>query len=57
MRPQKPLKKDQNISSQRKTTLKWTKDGELTPIDMTRILERLSNPELTECELNSKELK
>ena len=36
---------------QRKTTLKWTSDGELSAVDMTRILERLTNPELTQCDL------
>ncbi len=37
--------------SQRKTTLKWTSDGELTAIDMARILDRLANPKLTMCDL------
>ena len=41
----------ENISAQRKTTLKWARDGELSAVDMTRILDRLSNPELTECDL------
>ncbi len=41
----------ENIHTQRKTTLKWSKDGELSAIDMARILERLSNPALTECDL------
>ncbi len=36
---------------QRKTTLKWNADGELSEIDKARILERLSNPSLTECQL------
>ncbi len=34
-----------------KTTLKWSSDGELSAVDMTRILDRLANPELTECDL------
>ncbi len=34
---------------QRKTTLKWTDTGELSSVDMARILERLSDKELTEC--------
>ena len=38
--------------AQRKTTLKWNVDGELSAVDMARILERLSNPELTQCDLN-----
>ena len=36
---------------QRKTTLKWSSDCELSPIDMTRILELLANKELTQCVL------
>ena len=39
------------VSLQRKTTLKWSSDGELSAVDMTRILDRLANPELTECDL------
>ena len=38
------------VSAQRKTTLKWSRDGELSAVDMTRILHRLANPELTECD-------
>ena len=36
---------------QRKTTLKWSSDGELSSIDMARILEVLANQELTQCVL------
>ena len=36
---------------QRKTTLKWSSDGELSAVDMARILDRISNPGLTQCEL------
>ena len=36
---------------QRKTTLKWSSDGELSSLDMARILDLLSNKELTECVL------
>ena len=39
------------VSFQRKTTLKWSSDGELSAVDMTRILDRLANTELTECDL------
>ena len=38
--------------SQRKTTLKWNSNGELTEIDMLRILEKLSSNELNQCELS-----
>ncbi len=39
-------------SPQRKTTLKWSRDGELSAVDMTRILSRLGNTQLTECDLS-----
>ncbi len=46
-------KKQRNIKApaQRKTTLKWASNGELSTIDMTRMLDQLTNPELTECNL------
>ena len=37
------------IPQQRKTTLKWGTNGELSSTDMVRILERLNNQDLTEC--------
>ena len=37
--------------AQRKTTLKWNTDGELSSIDMIRIINALSVAELKECEL------
>ena len=37
---------------QRKTTLKWNETGELSAIDMARILDRLSDKELTECNVS-----
>ena len=40
-------------SPQRKTTLKWNNDGELSAIDMLRILEKISFAELQQCELTS----
>ena len=42
------------IPQQRKTTLKWGTNGELSSIDMARILDRLNDPNLTECEISSK---
>ena len=36
---------------QRKTTLKWNSNGDLSEIDMLRILEKLSTSELNRCEL------
>jgi len=36
---------------QRKTTLKWNSNGELSEVDMLRILERLSARDLNQCEL------
>ena len=38
-------------SPQRKTTLKWNSNGDLSEIDMLRILEKLSTSELNRCEL------
>ena len=37
--------------AQRKTTLKWNTNGELSSIDMARIINDLSITELKECEL------
>ena len=37
--------------AQRKTTLKWDNNGELSSIDMARIINALSDIELKECEL------
>ena len=48
-------KSQENISrkipQQRKTTLKWGTDGELSALDMVRILDRLNDHDLTECEI------
>ena len=38
-------------SPQRKTTLKWNTDGELTEIDMLRVLEKISSNKLNQCQL------
>ena len=40
-----------NKTIQRKTTLKWSSDGELSSIDMARILHLLADKELTQCVL------
>ena len=37
--------------AQRKTTLKWDDNGDLTAVDMARIIDRLTKPELNRCEL------
>ena len=39
------------IPQQRKTTLKWGTNGELSSIDMVRILDRLNDQDLTECQI------
>ena len=44
---QKPIK----IPQQRKTTLKWGTNGELSAIDMAPILDNLNDSDLTECEI------
>jgi len=36
---------------QRKTTLKWNSNGELSAIDMLRIVEKISSKGLNQCEL------
>ena len=36
---------------QRQTTLKWSSNGELSSIDMARILNLLADKELTQCVL------
>ncbi len=43
--------KAKKIPQQRKTTLKWGTDGELSALDMVRILDRLNDYDLTECEI------
>ena len=45
--PQKDIKEP----PQRKTTLKWTTEGELSAVDMARILDKLTKPELSQCDL------
>ena len=42
---------NKKIHPQRKTTLKWNSNGDLSEIDMLRILEKLSTSELNKCEL------
>ena len=39
------------IPQQRKTTLKCGINGELSAVDMVRILDRLNDQDLTECEI------
>ena len=48
-RSQEP--KSKKIPQQRKTTLKWGTNGELSALDMVRILDRLNDQDLTECEI------
>ena len=43
--------------AQRKTTLKWNTNGELSSIDMARIINALSITELKECELACKRVR
>ena len=44
--PQKFVK----VSAQRKTTLKWNSDGELSAVDNARIRDGLTNPALSKCD-------
>ena len=38
--------------SEGSTTLKWGDDGELSPVDLQRVLARLTEPSLTRCDLD-----
>ncbi len=50
-------KKSKKIPQQRKTTLKWGTNGELSALDMVRILDRLNDQDLTECEIPLEKVK
>ena len=41
-----------STSAQRKTTLKWDENGDLTAVDMARVIDRLTQPELARCDLD-----
>ena len=45
------MKNKSTNPSQRKTTLKWNSNGELSSIDMARIINSLSVTELKECRI------
>jgi len=47
----KAMKNKSTNPAQRKTTLKWNTNGELSSIDMARIINDLSLTELKECAL------
>ena len=47
--------KAKKIPQQRKTTLKWGTNGQLSALDMVRILDRLNDQDLTECEIPLKQ--
>jgi len=47
-----PAAKSTDPPAQRKTTLKWNADGDLSAVDMARILDSLSNTDLTQCDLS-----
>jgi hypothetical protein len=40
-------------SSASSTSLKWGRDGELSPVDLQRVLERLTDPSLIQCPLDA----
>ena len=46
------MKNKSTKQAQPKTTLKWDSNGELSSIDMTKIIDALSITELRECELS-----
>jgi len=43
---------DRDARSASSTSLKWGSDGELSAVDLQRILERLADCSLTQCELD-----
>ena len=45
------MKNKSTNSTQRKTTLKWNINRELSSIDMARIINELTDKELKDCEL------
>lgn len=45
------INQDSQQRSASNTSLKWGSDGELSPVDLQKVLERLTNPDLTQCEL------
>ena len=49
--------KAKKIPQQRKTTLKWGTNGEVSALDMVRILDRLNDQDLTECEIDLETVK
>ncbi|MEY4359907.1 MAG: hypothetical protein RLZZ631_1393 [Cyanobacteriota bacterium] len=51
--PGNPLAGEQRSASS--TSLKWGSNGELSPVDLQRVLERLTDPSLTQCTLDSSE--
>ena len=44
------IEESNKSTEHRKTTLKWNLNGELSAVDMARILDAIANPRLTECE-------
>ncbi len=44
--------KDAKQRSASSTSLKWGSDGELSAVDLQKVLERLTNPDLIQCELD-----
>jgi len=45
------ISQDSQQRSASNTSLKWGSDGELSPVDLQKVLERLTNPDLTQCAL------
>ena len=50
-RQEEQEKINSSVPLQRKTTLKWQVNGELSQIDMARIIARLNNSKLSTCDL------
>jgi len=44
-----PAPDNRAVNSASSTSLKWGSNGELSPVDLQRVLERLTDPSLTRC--------
>jgi hypothetical protein len=50
--PERPLGFEAQRSAS-STSLKWGSNGELSPVDLQKVLDRLTDPSLTRCNLEA----
>ncbi|MEY4297180.1 MAG: hypothetical protein RLZZ423_359 [Cyanobacteriota bacterium] len=50
--PHTPSRRPLPDPTEGSTSLKWGSNGELSPVDLQRVLERLTDPTLTRCQLD-----